>query len=720
MRKTILFILLGLQTLCAQSLYVHTDKETYLPGEILWFKVYALNDDTHVPVQEKGIAYIHILDQNGNSVLDTKLALENKNSGSLFIPQRLQAGKYTFTASTLGQTGAPFKKSLVILNPFAVVGQVMQERTPSVQFYPESGNLIERISSRIAYIVKDGTGQKVDAELYQGEQKLSSPFHWNPENGTSLYAIFPGGKRVDLTLPQPLKSGYVLEAVSGQTAYTVQVKASKDFAGKSVKLTYGTGKHINLTLNGEGSARTQIEKSDLPDGTSLLSLWDAEGLPRAERVLFRKPGKQLELKGNLNKTVAKTREDLSFELGSSNVEQLAQVSISVRKVDSLLKENEENIHSYLYFSKHLKGIVPHSEYYLSKASEEEIEHLLMTQGWRKLNTTEGSTEGRYHLVRIRFSDKSTGAPISHQEAYFSVPDLSPMIYSARTNADGIAHFWVKNLYGTRNVATRLASGAAANADLLKYEPVKEEADFELPYGGKIPVKAYSEQAISAQVQNVFYAKERSQFLLPTSLDSLSIYGKPDYRYLLDDYTRFVVMEEVLREFIKEVNVRKNREDFHLRAFDAPRGNYLSGDPLILLDGIPLKNANEIMNYDPLKVKKIEVVASKYFFGNQIYDGVVSFHTYKGNLDGFQLDPSFTVFSYEGLQPEREFYVPDQKEGTPDQRDVLLWVPQVELQAGKTQQISIKTSDLEGDFIVDVQGVDKEGKSGAQKIRFTVE
>lgn len=53
MRKTILFILLGLQTLCAQSLYVHTDKETYLPGEILWFKVYALNADTHVPVQEK-------------------------------------------------------------------------------------------------------------------------------------------------------------------------------------------------------------------------------------------------------------------------------------------------------------------------------------------------------------------------------------------------------------------------------------------------------------------------------------------------------------------------------------------------------------------------------------------------------------------------------------------------------------------------------------------
>jgi hypothetical protein len=720
MRKTIIFLLLGLQSICAQSLYVHTDKETYLPGEILWFKVYTLNDETHVPIQDKGVAYIHILDQNGNSVMDTKLALENKNAGSLFIPQRLQAGKYTFTASTLGQTGAPFKKSLVILNPFAVVGQVMQERTPSVQFYPESGTLVEGVTSRVAYIAKDGAGQKVSVELYQGELKLSSPFYWNPENGTSLYAIFPGGKRVDLNLPQPLKSGYVLEALSRQTSYAVQVKASKDLAGRSIKLNYGSGKEINLTLNEEGSARTQIEKADLPEGTSLLSLWDAEGLPRAERILFRKPGKMLDLKGNLNKTAAKTREDLSFELGSSNVQQLAQVSISVRKVDSLLTENEENIHSYLYLSKHLKGIVSNSAYYLSKATQEEIEHLLLTQGWRKLNTQKETSEGRYHLIRVRFSDKASGAPIVNQEAYFSVPDQSPMIYTALTNENGIAHFWVKNLYGSRNVATRLASGIPANADLLKHEPELEITEFELPYGGKIPLQAYSEQAISAQVQNVFYAKERSQFQLPASLDSLTIYGKPDARYLLDDYTRFVIMEEVLREFIKEVNVRKNRDDFNLRTLDAPRGNYLSGDPLILLDGIPLKSANEIMNYDPLKVKKIEVIASKYFFGNQIYDGVVSFHTYKGNLDGFQLHPSFTVFSYEGLQPEREFYVPDQKEGTPDQRDVLLWVPQVELQAGKTEQISIKTSDLKGDFIVDIQGIDKEGKSGAQKIRFTVE
>ena len=56
-----------------------------------------------------------------------------------------------------------------------------------------------------------------------------------------------------------------------------------------------------------------------------------------------------------------------------------------------------------------------------------------------------------------------------------------------------------------------------------------------------------------------------------------------------------------------------------------------------------------------KIQKIEVVASRYFFGPVISDGIVSCTTYKGNLDGYTLNPHDLVVDYDGLQQQRIFY-----------------------------------------------------------------
>ena len=41
-----------------------------------------------------------------------------------------------------------------------------------------------------------------------------------------------------------------------------------------------------------------------------------------------------------------------------------------------------------------------------------------------------------------------------------------------------------------------------------------------------------------------------------SIDTLAFYYEPYKTYLLDNYTRFTTMEEVLREYVVEVNVGK--------------------------------------------------------------------------------------------------------------------------------------------------------------------
>jgi hypothetical protein len=712
----------------AQTLFLHTDKETYLPGEILWFKMYALDTASYRPLTHKSVGYVDLLDGKGRSVLQGKIHLgkEHSQGGSLFIPQRLNSGTYTLVGSTLSSQNENrnFQKSVTVLNPFALVDSLPPAREKRLLFFPEGGTWVKDLSTRVAVQTKNENGQGTAAELYWENQKIGQTnarglgiIKVTPGVFSDLQARFSDGSFLRVNLPEAEASGLVLNAIPAGDTYQVEIKGSTALAHTAVRLQYGKEKSKSLLLNAEAHTSFSIDTHELEEGSSLLTLHGADGKPIAERVLYRMPDSELIIEGKLDKTILKEGESAELFLQGLNLSGWADLSLSVRKVDSLHLESKQNLRTYLYLGQHLQGSIPEEEFYFKNRDEREL--LLLTRGWRRFKTPSAVQEGRYQLIRIRFTSKTDGKPLNEQVAFLSIPDRSPQLYYAQTDQEGIATFAVRTLYGNKNIAVRLQSGESANMELIRHLPSPANLEFALPYDGKIPSKAYTEQGISVQVENVFSGKQRSTYLPVPASDSISFYGKADARYRLDDYTRFVVMEEVLREYIKEVNVRKNRNEYHLRTLDAARGNFLSEDPLILLDGIPLGSANEIMNYDPLKIQNIEVIAGKYYLGKDTYDGIVSFSTYKGNLDNFQLHPSTTVFAYEGVQLEREFYIPDAKPGTPDQRDVLLWVPKLTLKEKNTHSLKIKSSERTGKYIVDIQGVDSTGKSGYVKLYFEV-
>ncbi|RYF09766.1 MAG: hypothetical protein EOO42_23505, partial [Flavobacteriales bacterium] len=67
------------QTTLREKLFVHTDKSTYLAGELLWFKIYSVNAATHKPIDLSKVVYVEILDKNQNPLLQAKIAM---NAGS--------------------------------------------------------------------------------------------------------------------------------------------------------------------------------------------------------------------------------------------------------------------------------------------------------------------------------------------------------------------------------------------------------------------------------------------------------------------------------------------------------------------------------------------------------------------------------------------------------------------------------------------------------------
>src|SRR5437868_11239373 len=62
-----------------EKLFVHTDKSFYLAGEILWFKIYAVDLTYNKPIDISKVAYIEILDTINKPVLQAKIGMSSGN-----------------------------------------------------------------------------------------------------------------------------------------------------------------------------------------------------------------------------------------------------------------------------------------------------------------------------------------------------------------------------------------------------------------------------------------------------------------------------------------------------------------------------------------------------------------------------------------------------------------------------------------------------------------
>ena len=181
----------------------------------------------------------------------------------------------------------------------------------------------------------------------------------------------------------------------------------------------------------------------------------------------------------------------------------------------------------------------------------------------------------------------------------------------------------------------------------------------------------------------------------------------------------------MREYVVMMLVKNRGGHYHLPVFDLPNNRFFDGDPLILLDGVPIFNIDSLMVLDPLKFRKLDMVQRRYFLGSTSYDGIMNWITYKGDLGGYVLDPHATVVDYEGLQLQREFYSPsyatEEQAGShlPDFRNVLYWSPVLPSDAQGNKTLSFYSSDIPGKYIAVVQGLSEDGAAGSSLIGFEV-
>lgn len=745
-----------------EKLYVHTNKSFYLTGEILWFKLYNVEGASNRPFDLSKVAYVEVLSADHTPVMQAKVSLkEGMGSGSIYIPASVANGNYQLRAYTSWMKNfSPeyfFEKSITIVNaqksPEEITAGVQVPY--DVQFFPEGGHLVKGLSSKMGFKVTGTNGKGVNtvsgAIVDQKNDTVTrfkplkygiGSFDFLPVAGNTYKAVLKiNNQQVIKAIPAIEEQGYAMQATDKGSTWEVKVQ-SAGLAAENVLLfahTRQVAKQAQTAILSNGLATFTIEKSKLDDGISHLTLFNGLQQPVCERLVFKRPLRKLAISAQTDNPVYGTRKKVGLNIETKNQDQAlltANLSVSVFQADSLQNLNEQDIASYLWLSSDLRGSIEGAGYYFEQGAEneQELNNLLITQGWRRFEWNKVLTgkpeltflpEYSGHVVTGKMINNLTGAAAKNVIAYLAIPGARVQLFPARSDSTGKLLFNTKDFYGLSEVVVQTNTQYDSTYKVQILNPFAEQYSNTM-----VPAFALNEgmhtalehNSLNMQVLNVYAAPKLRQFST-FGIDSAAFFGKPDKSYLLDSYVRFTTIEEVLREYTSWLVVAKRRGKFKVTMFNDAR--LLEEDPLVLYNGVPIFDMNKAFAIDPLKVKKLDVVNTRYYYGPARFDGVLSLTGYKDDLAGFEIDPRALVLDYEGLQLQRKFYSPvydtdDQRNSRlPDFRNALYWQPDVYTGAQGKTNLSFYTSDQPGKYVGVVQGLTVTGEAGSRYFTFEV-
>ncbi|HEY9194760.1 MAG TPA: MG2 domain-containing protein [Mucilaginibacter sp.] len=747
-----------------EKVFVHTDKDVYLPGEIIWFKIYAVDARFHQLFDLSKVVYVDVTDNSHNAIIQAKIAMTNgTGSGSLYIPVSVGNGSYKLRAYTNWMKNfSPdyyFEKNITIINPLKSPESTAKEPAlnDDVQFFPEGGTLVAGISSKVAFKVTGPNGKglsQYSGAVINGNSDTVARFQplkfgignftFTPAANASYKAVIKTGKGSPAVKELPVVSnqGYVMQLKDNGPS--LQVVVNTNTANGPVFLFAHTRQSVKVAAESSfssGSASFSIDKSKLGEGVSHITIFNSARQPVCERLYFKRPKRLLQVDALPDQAQYATRKKASVSIatkGAAGTAIPANLSLSVYRVDSLQHIDEDDIFSYLWLRSDLRGNIESPAYYFKNNDNEAdaaVDNLMLSQGWRRFqwnnifnNAPKAINylpEYNDHLVTAKITNTITGRPAKDVIAYLSVPGKRVQLYPSKSDSAGRLVFNTKQLFGPGEVVVQTNTEKDSTFRIDVLSPFSEQYSQSLyPKFNLLPgqQKALEAHSLGMQVQNIYLQDKIKRFFDP-GVDSSGFYAQPRKTYLLDNYTRFTTMEEVLREYVSEDNIVRSGGRFHIKVLNEK--GFLEGDPLVLLDDVPVFNIDKVMAIDPLKVRKLEVFNERYFYGPTVNEGVFSFTTYKGDLGGVEMDPHSVVLDYEGMQLQREFYSPvydtekAEKSRLPDFRNLLYWSPDVNTGRTGTTAISFYTSDQKGKYVGLIQGIDSDGNAGSQYFGFEV-
>jgi hypothetical protein len=303
----------------------------------------------------------------------------------------------------------------------------LQNGNVDIQFFPEGGQLVNGVRSKVAFkaIGINGLGVVVNGVVTDNEHTEIAEFT-TKHAGMGIFALTPqGGKTysakitladssiMNIDLPTAIDKGFVLSVNSNDSAKLIVRIATNEatLQGKQNEPFYlvaQAGGVVYYTTSGKWGNpvfTAIVPKSKFPIGMVQFTLFSATMEPINERVLFVNSNDQLSLNLSTPKPVYALGEKVSMDFSSmfgGSKPVVGSFSLTVyNEAQNTINENAEStILSNILLSSDLKGYIEQPNYYFNHPSTQtnaDLDILMLTQGYRRFNWKE-VMNGNYQQI----------------------------------------------------------------------------------------------------------------------------------------------------------------------------------------------------------------------------------------------------------------------------------------------------------------------------------
>lgn len=298
------------------------------------------------------------------------------------------------------------------------------------------------------------------------------------------------------------------------------------------------------------------------------------------------------------------------------------------------------------------------------------------------------------IIRGRIAGATTDEieGLKGRSAFISVPTEKSDLYSSVVDKDGMIKFVTNNIYGTKEMVCEIEDNDLARCHIELISPFVSPKLKGIPALQMAPSikEDLQRRGLSVQLCRSFSADTLASLMPIRENPLIPSYDAIEYK--LDDYKRFPVMRELFIEFINEIKVRRvdGKEQLKVKTHLEERVSLFDkNNSLIMVDGIPVFDHSQVIEYDPLLVESVVVYPYKYYTGWRSFCGMANFVTYKKNLPGIKFNDGVRVVQFKGCSYPMAFTCQEIGDDFPDYRELLYWHPQIKLPAGESSAIKVK-------------------------------
>jgi len=607
-----------------------------------------------------------------------------------------------------------------------------------VRFYPEGGNLIAGVPTKVGFTAFNKWGIPVDVEgsVLNQDGELVTPVKTLTKGLGLLSIVSPRqqkyklllsgkeGQNQSFELPTTTADGLAISVVKTDAEFIYANLVFPDKQKHSVALTVTHGNNVywagDMEINGVG--RLKIPADQLPQGVNLLSAFSKEGNLLAERIIFRDNKRELKINVQPEKysLSAGGKMNVKVRLTDEN-NQPVSGNVAVSVTDKFRNDSEKPlIEEYLQIESELESpfsLFPEAFKDNSKNTALMDVFLIANRikgfDWSKIRQFKPENATYTNTSNFRISgfvtDKS-GSKVSRAKVSL-VNNKNMQLHTTTTNSEGIFSF--PNLYMS-NVED--FSAKATDSEGKRELKVNMIKNLEGQISVYIADNMLKYNLINPEIviDKSYFNNNEDLFIKVPKVIKANTQGLDNQRKLLSSSTSIM---DVIKT-IKPYKIVNNQIVF----FGSENSLNYQGGALIVLDGQQMgTDIGAVQNLSPSDIDHINVSTNPMDI--QRYTGLNSV----GVIEIFQKKAKTTEADVPKETNEKfdgEFRVPNVFPTVPTNpkrniRTTLLWIPDQKVDQSGQFEFEVTSGKVISDFVIEVQGTASDGRMGAGKASFSV-